>query len=175
MRFRFMPSGIPSATLLREARCQMIVTPVPPQGADIFQQVLFRDPLMCFYDSNMRDAPGTWDEYVESEYVDVGFPDKSSALDVVEGIDTSKLMGPKVTVPAFGDVPAFIRGTRRITTQLDIQHLWPLNELARCELPFETSPLSICLVWHRRDHTDPAHKWLRGKIKKIAGRLMGIR
>ena len=150
----------------------MIVTPFPPQGADLFQLVLFRDPLMCFYDSDMRDVPSTWEEFAECEYVDVGFPDKASALDVIKEIDTAKLKGPKVTVPTFGDVPAFIKGTRRITTQLDIQHLWPFNGFARAELPFETDPLSIYLVWHRRDNTDPAHKWLRDKIIDSADRLL---
>jgi DNA-binding transcriptional LysR family regulator len=31
-------------------------------------------------------------------------------------------------------------------------------------LPFETDPLNLFLIWHRREHDDPAHRWLRHRI-----------
>lgn len=170
-RFRFLPSGIPSANLLREARCQFIVTPLPPHGNDIFQLLLFRDRLVCFFDANERNAPKTWEEYVECDYADIRFPDNTSALEAVTSIDTSCLKRPKVMVPNFGDLSAFVSGTRMITTQMSVEKLWPLNGFGRSELPFDNEPVKVFLVWHRRDHTDPAHKWLRDRIKDAASRL----
>lgn len=48
--FRFIPAGIPATELLRHARCQLIVTPFPPEGPDIYQSRLFDDQVVCFFD-----------------------------------------------------------------------------------------------------------------------------
>ena len=32
LRLKFMPSGVPAAGLLNDARCDLIITPVPPDG-----------------------------------------------------------------------------------------------------------------------------------------------
>lgn len=37
--------------------------------------------------------------------------------------------------------------------------------LAKFELPLETRPFVVSMVWHDRNHDDPAHRWLRRKIK----------
>lgn len=52
----FIPSGIPATDLLRHARCQLIVTPFPPEGPDIYQSRLFDDRVVCFFDGDVRSA-----------------------------------------------------------------------------------------------------------------------
>ena len=42
LRLNFLPSGVPTTSLLREARCDLAVTPFPPDSPDIFQGLLFR-------------------------------------------------------------------------------------------------------------------------------------
>jgi len=53
-RFRFIPSGIPAANLLRQARCQLLITPFPPEAPDIYQLRLFDDQVKCFYRCAVR-------------------------------------------------------------------------------------------------------------------------
>lgn len=167
-RFRFLPGGVPSVSLLQDAHCQLIVTPFPPKGADIMQTALFQDRVVCFFDADMRDAPRTKDEFIASDYVEVRFPDYSTALVVLTTIGPSKLKRPKVSVPNFGDLAAFLKGTSFITTQMSKMSLGPLAGFGIANLPFKNDPLTLYLAWHRRDHSDPAHKWLREKIKMTA-------
>jgi DNA-binding transcriptional LysR family regulator len=37
--------------------------------------------------------------------------------------------------------------------------------LTKFELPLDTRPFVVSMVWHDRNHDDPAHRWLRQKIK----------
>jgi DNA-binding transcriptional LysR family regulator len=169
--FHFLPSGVPVASLLRDARCQLILTPFPPEGDDIIQLSLFQDQMVCFFDVEFRKAPETLDEYTASDYIDVRFLDNASALSAVKLIDSAKLKRPKITVPNFSDIAAFMKDTNLITTQISSMKLGPLKEFEFCKVPFDSDPLNLFMVWHRRDHTDPAHKWLRSKIKEVASRL----
>ncbi|MDX2427859.1 MAG: hypothetical protein QNK22_04140 [Xanthomonadales bacterium] len=54
--------------------------------------------------------------------------------------------------------------TNRITTQLAAMKLGLLKDLDVAPLPMKTDPIDLYLVWHRREHDDPAHQWLRQKI-----------
>ncbi len=45
LRLRFVPSGVPDAAVLREARCDILVTPFPPEGNDVFHVRLFDDSV----------------------------------------------------------------------------------------------------------------------------------
>jgi len=47
---RVIRSGVPTADLLREEHCQLIITPRPPEGTDILQKQLFEDSYRVFYD-----------------------------------------------------------------------------------------------------------------------------
>ena len=51
-----------------------------------------------------------------------------------------------------------IKGTDRITSQLAVMELGLLKDLNWAPLPFKTGRLDLFLIWHRRDHDDPAHQ-----------------
>lgn len=172
VRFRFVPSDVPAPSMLYEGRCQFIVSPFPPEGTDIFQLLLFRDRLACFFDTDMRDPPRTKNEFFSSEYVEVQFRDYTSALQDLAAVDLTNISSPRVTVPNFGDLAAFLKGTTLITTQLSTMALGPLAGFGSVKLPFKTKPLGLYLIWHARDHSDPAHVWLREKIKQQADQVM---
>lgn len=167
-QFRFIPSNVPSARLLHEGHCQFIISPFPPHDRDIFQLLLFRDRIACFFDPDIRHAPQTKQEFFRSDYVEVRFSDYTSALEALAIADMSELKAPRVTVPSFSDLAAFLKGTKFITTQLSTMALGPLAGFGSGKLPFKTKALGLYLVWHRRDHNDPAHIWLRQKIKERA-------
>lgn len=166
-RLHFIPSGVPETALLRQAHCDMIVTPFPPADADTIQIPLFEDRMGCFYDADVRSAPNTWDEFRSSPYVEVRFADNASSLLALSDIDPKQRPQPHISVPNFGALAAFIRGTDRVTAELSLMALGPLEGLAVAPLPFDSKPLVMYLVWHRRDHADPAHRWLREQIKAV--------
>ncbi|MBT8080068.1 MAG: hypothetical protein KJO31_15930 [Gammaproteobacteria bacterium] len=47
-----------------------------------------------------------------------------------------------------------------------------LSELDSAPLPFESEERSMFMVWHRRAHLDPAHRWLREQIKAVAAQVV---
>jgi DNA-binding transcriptional LysR family regulator len=38
-------------------------------------------------------------------------------------------------------------------------------------LPFEAPPLHEILLWHKRHESDPAHRWLRDLVVRLAQEL----
>jgi len=135
--FRFIPSGIPATDLLRRARCQLIVTPLPPEGPDIYQVRLFEDQVRCFFDpENLRRSLPT------------------------------ELPKARIEVPNFSALAAFLKGTELISAQLSLLGSVNLQGLGSAPLPFRTRKTTMYMAWHKRDHLDPAHKWLRARIRE---------
>ena len=169
---RFMPSGMPAANLLREGRCHVLVTPAPPQGSDIVQARLLDDPLVCFHDATARDAPSTRKAFLASDFIEVRFSETESSLNVLSAADRSQLNKPRISVPNFGALAIFLRGTSMITVQPSLMGNGSLRGFGSAPLPFAMAPLTMYLVWHRRDNTDPAHRWLRERIMTTAESMM---
>jgi DNA-binding transcriptional LysR family regulator len=170
--FEFIPSGHPSVAMMRDARCQLALTPLPPDAPDIFQKPLFSGKMMCFYDGNMRDPPSSWEEFCNAELLRVQFSKGHTSLDVLHNIDKSKVREPQVSIPNFNAIPPFIKGTQLIAIELDLMKLETLKSLDVAPLPFESNTVTIYMVWHERSINDPAHIWLRQRIQRIADEIL---
>jgi DNA-binding transcriptional LysR family regulator len=165
-RFHFMPAGVPSTNLSRTSRWQFLISPAPPKAKDIIQVRLFQSKMVCFYDAKIRQPPKSWKQFAESNYAEVKFSDTESSIMVLPSIDSSTLKTPTISVPNFSALNAFIKGSDLITTQLELMKQGPLKGLDSAPLPIKTQPVSVYLAWHQRNDSDPAHKWLRQKIKE---------
>lgn len=173
LRIDFIASGVPDPDVLRNDRCQLMLTPLPPDGPDILQKRVLRSPLMVFFDKNHHSPPANWESYCESDHIDVRFPDGRSARAVMRGVDQSQIRPPTVTLPHFNAIPSFVKGSTLISTDTALMKQGPLSELDCAPLPFECEPVSIYMVWHQRMANDPAHLWLRNRIEEITVRLRG--
>lgn len=171
LRLEFISSGVPGPDLLRSDRCQFMLTPLPPDGPDIFQKRLITSPLMVFYDRSQRTAPETWEAYCQSEHVEVRFPDGRNARAVMRGVDQSQIRPPTVVLPHFNAIPSFIAGSPLISTDTALMKNGPLAALDCAPLPFDCEPVSIYMVWHQRSANDPAHRWLRDRIETLASAI----
>lgn len=163
-KLNFIPAGIPSVNLTRTSNCHMLITPAPPNKKGINHVQLLKSKMVCFYDPKMRKPPKTLQEYIDCRYVNVRFSPTESSQQVLPAKLTATLNEASVSVPSFNAVPAFIKGTDLITTQLSVMELGSLKELAWAPLPFKTNPLHLYLMWHERYDDDPAHLWLRQRI-----------
>jgi DNA-binding transcriptional LysR family regulator len=168
LHLEFMPSGVPSVAMLREAKCQFVLTPLPPDAPDVFQRPLFSGDMVCFYDGNERDAPETWDDYISSEHIAVRFTGGHSSIEALQGVDISGMPKPTVSVSNFNAIPSFVKGSSFIATEVSLMQLGPLKELSIAPLPFKSDPVTVYLVWHERSNNDPAHRWMRQRIVEIA-------
>jgi DNA-binding transcriptional LysR family regulator len=172
LRIRFIPSGIPSVSILRASRYRMLITPTPPDDADLEKVSLIQSKMEIFYDSTVRKPPKTWEQFAESKYVDVRFSDTEASIMALPSIDTSKMNPPTISVPNFSSLAPMIKGTDRITSQLGVMKLGLLKELDSVPLPFKTDTLDLFLIWHRRENDDPAHQWLRQKILETVNSIL---
>lgn len=171
-RFHFVESGNPATALLRNAHCDMIVTPFPPEGDDIFAVRLIDMQMMCFYDADVREPPQSWEEFCVGPFIQTRFSDNTNSLAALSKIDHSQLTQPQVSVPNFAALSKFMKGTNLIAAEADLFARDMLHGFAMSPLPFPTDEMSMYLVWHRRDHTDPAHQWMRDRIKSVAQALV---
>jgi len=164
---RFIPSGLPAANMLRQDCCQFLITPYPPEGPDIYQVRLFEDKIVCFYDKNMRKPPETLQEFLESELIDVRFEDNQSALNSLSDSTGKKFQKPKVSVPNFNAVYLFLKNSKMLSVELSLMSKLGYQGLQYADLPFNSRHITMYLVWHRRNHTDPVHRWFRERIQKF--------
>jgi DNA-binding transcriptional LysR family regulator len=173
LALRVIPSGAPGAELLREERCDLIVTPIPPGGTDIIQKRLLTDRFACFYDAAVRDAPKTLKAYLDAEHVTVVF-EPNQALEYDKALEAGDIRRHvAVTLPNFAGVAAFVRGTALLATLPSLLAQGTMRGLAHTRVPFDGPDLPMYMVWHARHQNDPAHRWLRERMIETAQQAAG--
>ena len=172
LRIRFIPSGIPSVSVLRASRYRLLITPTPPSDPELEKVSLIQSKMEIFYDATVRKPPKTSKQFAESNYVEVRFSDTESSLMALPTFDASTINPPLICVPNFSSLAPMIKGTDRITTQIAAMKLGLLSELDSAPLPFRTDALDLFLIWHRREHDDPAHRWFRERIVGTANSII---
>ncbi len=165
---RVIPSNVPTPEMLHDDHCQLIVSPRPPATGDLMQKRLFEDRYRVFYDSSCRDAPGARAEYLAADHVTVVYePRRALDLDAhlaARGIKRRFV----VTVPGFAGVPAFLRGGDLLATAPGLLRFGLFHGLASAPPPIARPSLPMFMIWGRRDHDDPAHRWMREELEAAA-------
>lgn len=166
-----IPSGIPSADMLRKDACDLIVSPHAPEATDIMQRGLMADRNVVFYDPDCRKPPENLADFLKADHISLVFgtgerPSFEISLNA-RGLARRNV----VTVSNFSGLPEFLRGTDMLATapQLMSKHL--LRDFAWVPLPFELKPFTLLMLWHRRNQNDPAHKWLRNQVNAVAAAM----
>lgn len=161
------PSGVPSVALLRDAKCDLLLTPLPPDAPDLIQQKLFAADLMVFFDPVHGSPPKTLDDYLAARHITVNFALGGSSEEVIRSRELPYIPAARISVPNFAGIPPFIMGSDLITTQSANMKATSLKDLAMAPLPFKADPVQIFMVWHQRSANDPAHKWLRAQVRSV--------
>ena len=165
---RVIPSNVPTPDMLRSEHCQLIVSPRPPEGADMMQKRLFEDRYRVFFDPARRRAPRTPADYLAADHVTVVYePRRTLDLDAHlagKGIERRFV----VTVPGFAGVPAFLRGSDLLATAPGLLRFGLMQGLMSAPPPFPCPNLPMFMIWSRRDHDDPAHRWIRAQLEAAA-------
>ncbi len=171
---RVIASDVPTPEMLRQQQCQLIISPRPPEGADIVQKRLFADRYRVFYDPTVREAPRQRRDYLAAEHVTVLYaPQRPLDLDQhlqAKGIERRF----RVTVPGFAGLPAFIRGTALLATVPGLLREHLMRGLADAEVPVPCPTLPMYMIWHLRHQQDAAHRWLRDQLEDIARPLKAV-
>jgi DNA-binding transcriptional LysR family regulator len=161
---RIVPSGVPSVETLRVDACQLIISPRPPDGTDVMQKRLFEDRHRVFYDASRRAAPSSRAEYLAAEHATIVYEPRRS-LDLDQHLAAAGFERRfRVTVPSFGALPAFIRGTPLIATAPGLLARRTMTGLSHCRPPVPCPNMSMYMIWHARYQQDPAHTWMREQL-----------
>lgn len=169
LALRIVPSGIPTLEMLRLQHCDLVISPRPPDGADILQKRLFEDRYRVFYDPARRAAPRDRAEYLAAEHVTVVY-ESQRALDLdqwmaAQGIERRF----RVMVPGFAGLAPIIRGSTLLATVPGLLRAHLLSGLASVEVPIACPLMPMYLIWHQRHQQDAAHRWMRAQIEAVAG------
>lgn len=165
---RVIPSDVPTPDMLRQEHCQLIISPRPPDGADMMQKRLFADRYRVFYDPAVRSAPTSKKDYLASEHITVVYtPHRALDLDahlLKQGLERQF----KVQVPGFAGLPSFILGTPLLATVPGLLHQHLMRGLAHAKVPVPCPEMPMYMIWHLRHQQDPAHQWLRQQLEAVA-------
>lgn len=176
LTLQVLPSGAPDAALLREQGCELLITPRPPQGSDIFQKRLFEDGYRVYFDARQRQAPASRAEYLGAEHVTVVYPPRRP-LAVDEWLAARGLQRHFVaSVPGLAGLAAMLQGSPWLATAPALLAAGALRGLASAEVPVATPGLPMYMVWHRRHQADPVQRWVRDALEaEVAAVLAGAR
>jgi DNA-binding transcriptional LysR family regulator len=165
---RIIPSDAPTPEMLREERCDIIVSPRPPEGADMMQKRLFEDQYRVFYDAERRAAPATKAEYLAADHVTVVYQPQRT-LDLDEHLAAKGVRRRFVVMaPGFAAVPAFLLGSDMLATAPSLLRFGLFRDLASAPPPVPCPTMPMFIIWSRRDHDDPPHRFMRAEVEAVA-------
>ena len=172
VQLRVIPSDVPTPEMLRQEHCQLIISPRPPDGADMVQKRLFADRYRVFYDPTVREAPRTRKDYLAAEHVTVLYAPQRP-LDLDQHLQSKGIERRfRVMVPGFAGLPSFVRGTALLATVPGLLREHLMRGLADAEVPVPCPAMPMFMIWHLRHQQDAAHRWLRGQIDTVARPLI---
>ncbi len=173
LNLRVIPSQSPSPAMLRENRCDLLITPLPPSGIDIVQKRLLRDHYVCYFDARARTAPAGRAAYLAARHITVVYTDN-------ERLDFDRRLAANgfhrdiaISVPSFSGVPSFLRGSGMLASMPSLLASGVMHGFAQTRIPLASrtrtlADLPMYMVWHQRFQKDPAHRWVRSQLETVA-------
>jgi DNA-binding transcriptional LysR family regulator len=168
VRLQVIPSGIPSADMLRKDVCDLIISPHAPETTDIMQRGLMEDHMSVFFDPACREAPETVADYLKADHIGIlfGVGEKTALEDSLAARGLSRRT--VVTVSNFSGLPGFLRGSDMLATAPARMSEHLLKDFGQAPLPFDYKSFTLLMFWHKRNQTDPAHRWIRNQLNSVA-------
>ncbi len=121
--------------MLRDNRCDLLITPVPPAGIEIVQKRLLQDHYVCYYDPAMRAPPPPVRTIWQRGHITVVYTDN-------ERLDFDRRLGAQgiardiaISVPSFTGVPAFLRGSTLLASMPSLFGGHLMRDFASVRLP----------------------------------------
>jgi DNA-binding transcriptional LysR family regulator len=138
-------------------------------GPEVRAQALFRDRFVGVVraDHPLADGAVTPARYAAARHVVVSRRgrDRGQIDDALATLGLQRAVA--TVVGGFGTALALARATDLVASVPE-RHTEALRRgLHAFALPFETPALSISLLWHPRLDADPAHRWLRGRMRAL--------
>jgi len=121
-----------------------------------------------------RTAALTLDDYCAAQHVRVNFTERPLSFvdEALELLQRSRRV--RLTVNHFATAA-------RVVHQSDLLGVFPRSYVAASGLALAVRPIpcplpriDVAMLWHRRFERDPAHRWLRGIVSRVAQAQGGV-
>ena len=177
-KIRFIPRTILSNSQLFDGAVDMLFRVRPEEvPQNCIAETIIEDKMVCIVDSNHPTAGKklTLDDYLN-------FPHSALHVGIDEPIidkTLAKIGKKRNTLKQSSNFVALafsILNTPMILTVPNsaAQTLKQLLDISVHDLPFQTPPLDMVMIWHKRNQDRPDHKWFRNEFKKAFLKASGI-
>ena len=172
VRLRFVPKPHKDSSPLRDGSVDLETGVVgAATGPEVRAQALFRDRFLGVVRSGHALGQGeiTAARYAAGQHIGVSrqgthtgpVDDALQALGLTRHIATS--------VDSFSSALALARASDLVATVPE-RHTGNLRaDMLSFPLPLALPDFTVSLLWHPRQHADPAHRWLRGCVREVCG------
>jgi DNA-binding transcriptional LysR family regulator len=171
VRLFFLHKTDKDSTPLREGRVDLETAVVEEgMGPEVRSQALFRDALVGVVRSGhpLTRGPVTAERYLQADHVVV-----SRSGSIAGAVDQPFLppmqRNAATIVSGFSAALALARASDLVATVPD-RHTEILRlGMAAFALPLTSETFTVSMLWHPRQDADPAHRWLRGCVRRVCG------
>ena len=172
VRLRFVPKPHKDSSPLRDGSVDLETGVVgAATGPEVRVQALFRDRFIGVVRSGHALGQGeiTAARYAAGQHIGVSrqgthtgpVDDALQALGLTRHIATS--------VESFSSALALAQASDLVATVPE-RHTGNLRaDMLSFPLPLALPDFTVSLLWHPRQHADPAHRWLRGCVREVCG------
>lgn len=170
IRLRFVPKLDKDSTPLREGTIDLETGVLGKNmGPELRTQILFKDDFIGVVRQGHALSRGkiSPNRYAEGKHVCVSRRnlDRGPVDNALRALGLEREI--HTFVSGFSSALALARATDLIAT-VPGKHTGNLRaRMHSFHLPFPLAQLTISLFWHPRMDADPAHRWLRGLIRKV--------
>jgi DNA-binding transcriptional LysR family regulator len=169
VRLNFLQKPDKDSAPLREGRVDLETAVVDAQiGPELRAQALFRDRLVGVMRAEhpLAGQEMTRRRYAEARHVIVsrsGFEEDAVDLPFIK-IESRRIAS---VVSGFAAALALARVSDLIATVPE-RHTEVLRiGMVSFPIPAPTSPFTVSMIWHPRLDADPAHRWLRERVREV--------
>lgn len=164
---------------LAEGSLDLSIMPLGRMGANaprgIKAQKLFDDGFVCVLreDHPFAKRRMTLDDYCALPHALVSPGGQAGSYVDTALAKLGRRRRVAIELPHFLVAPHIVRETDVVLTLAKrvADMIGPTLGLRRMPPPIEVPGFTMSMVWHERQHADPAHAWLRGTIAKVASKL----
>ena len=172
VRLRFVPKPHKDSSPLRDGSVDLETGVVgAATGPEVRVQALFRDRFIGVVRSGHPLDQGeiTAARYAAGQHIAVSRQgtDKGPVDDALQALGLERHIA--TSVDSFSSALALARASDLVATVPE-RHTGNLRaDMLSFPLPLALPDFTVSLLWHPRQHADPAHRWLRGCVREVCG------
>lgn len=171
LRLRVVSIPFEPLDLIRDERISLMLTPMPPDNADVHSQRLCCDRQAIFFDPEARQQPLSESDFLNADYIipELLYDEATGCIRRQFSPVKNCNIRPKIVVNTFSGLAPFLRGSNMLAPLPEKLAL--MKGFTSCYVPGTYHPLSIHLCWHERINHSPLHQWLIYQLQEIASEL----